>query len=302
MEIRQLRYFEKVCKYRSFTAAAEDVGVSQPALSQSIKDLERQLDTILLLRRRDGTFPTAEGKALLGFANAIVQQHDRAQAELDRIKGDRSGLVTLGVHSAFPRSLIVQMMVKFQKHYPQVEVRLRTGVFDFGEVGRRLKENRWDAAVLPYKDDGKFMTDEKSKSHFEMQRIISTTSYVYASKTHPLATMAKLTADDLLGYGWVLGSFGTAERLTEYAKKSGSEKQVKIGLITDAFGAMLETVARTDMICNAPEQLVKESGQPLVRLEQEMIPSLSIDWGVMTDSSLELPRPARFLISCLVAK
>lgn len=300
MEIRQLKYFAKVCEDRSFTKAAAAVGVSQPALSQSIKDLERQLDTILLYRGIGATHPTPEGEALLGFANAIVQQHDNALAELKRIRNEGNGLVTLGVHSAFPRSLIVRAMEQFQKHYPQVEVRLRSAAFDHTDVGKRLGENEWDAAVVPYQASGQFMTDEKWTTRFNLRRIISTTSHVYASKTHPLAAIAAPTVDDLLEYTWVLGYVGTAELLTEYAKESGSKKQVKIGLITDAFGTMLETVARTEMVCIAPEQLVEESGQPLVRLEQSMIPHLPINWGIMTDSSLELPRPARFLVACLL--
>lgn len=299
MEVRQLRYFAKVCEFRSFTAAAAEVGLSQSALSQSIKELESQLDTVLLVRGTKGVHPTPEGQALLGFANAIVGQHDGALAELSRLKEGRNGLVTLGVHSAFPRSLIVRAMVRFNNHYPQVEVRLSSGVFDYAEVGRYLQEYRWDAAILPYQDDGEFAIDANLLSRFDMQRILTTTSYVYANKSHPLAAMATLTADDILDYAWVVGSSGTAQRLIEYGKKSGSAKQVKIGLISDAFGAMLETVARTDMVCSAPEQFVKESGQPLVRLEQSMIPAMPNNWGVMTASNLELPRPARFLVACL---
>lgn len=299
MEIRQLRYFAEVCQARSFTVAATRVGVSQPALSQSIKDLERQLDTVLLDRRTGGTYPTPEGEALLEFANAIVRQHDGAIVELDRIKAGRNGQVKLGVHSTFPRRLSIKAIERFREHYPQVEVRLISTASLRGEAEGRLAANEWDAALLPYQVGTEYSVDKEWKSRFRMQPIINTDSHVYAKKGHPLTFLKTLSCDDLLAYPWVLGSVGTAKNLSDLLRASGATGQFNCGLIADDFEAILEATVRTEMLCVAPEQLAKESGQPLVRLNQNIIPSLPFTWGVMTSLSLALTKPVRYLISCL---
>ena len=72
MELKQLRYFLQVAEYLNFSRAAEQLYISQPALSYQIAELERELGVELFVRDRRKVYLTPAGKALLGRAGIFV--------------------------------------------------------------------------------------------------------------------------------------------------------------------------------------------------------------------------------------
>src|SRR3954452_3281430 len=82
MELRQLRAFAAVARHASFTRAADELYVTQSALSQRVRKLEQELGVVLLRRTRTGAQPTAAGEALLVRAERILAEADGAREEL----------------------------------------------------------------------------------------------------------------------------------------------------------------------------------------------------------------------------
>src|SRR5437764_15116253 len=78
MELRHLRYFRAVAESKGFREAARRLHVVQPALSQTVSDLERELGVRLLTRNSLGVRLTSEGEAFLGAANEILTHADRS--------------------------------------------------------------------------------------------------------------------------------------------------------------------------------------------------------------------------------
>ena len=76
LEDVRLRAFATVARLGGFTAAARDLGISQPAVSQRIAELEKELDCTLLERTRDGVRLTPEGERLLGYARQVLHWYD----------------------------------------------------------------------------------------------------------------------------------------------------------------------------------------------------------------------------------
>jgi LysR family nitrogen assimilation transcriptional regulator len=97
VDIRQLRYFLAVVEARSFTKAAERLGVTQPALGQQVRSLERQLDVGLVVRHSRGVAPTEAGSALVEEAVRILAQVDAATARIKAFADQPQGTVTLGL-------------------------------------------------------------------------------------------------------------------------------------------------------------------------------------------------------------
>src|SRR6476661_9282295 len=105
MDLRQLEYFVRVAELGSFTRAAIELDVAQPALSRQVRLLEVELRQTLLTRNGRGAVPTEAGKLLLAHGRGILHQVERARDELDRLRGGVAGRVALGLPNSLARVL-----------------------------------------------------------------------------------------------------------------------------------------------------------------------------------------------------
>lgn len=124
MDLRHQRYFIAVAEELHFGRAAARLGISQPALSKQIRDLEQELG-VPLLWRKDGVRPTAAGAAFLGRAREILSQVDRATREVQSIGRGDLGSLEIGFMSATSARQVPTVVRAFRKRHPRVEVRLR---------------------------------------------------------------------------------------------------------------------------------------------------------------------------------
>lgn len=134
MEIRQLRHAVAVVDEGGFTAAADEVGITQPALSQSIAALERELGLSLFVRGRQVTL-TSAGEAFLGPARQVLRAAAAvrdAAAEVTELRAGRLDLVALPTLAVDP---LADLLGRFRAAHPRVDVRvaapdLRVAVID----------------------------------------------------------------------------------------------------------------------------------------------------------------------------
>lgn len=124
MELRQLRYFLAVAEQRNFTRAAEATFVSQPALSQQIRALEREVGAPLFDRLSTGAELTVAGQALRGYAERVLREVENARVAVEEAAGVARGELSVStVHTAIP-GLIVEVLADFRERHPSVAVRL----------------------------------------------------------------------------------------------------------------------------------------------------------------------------------
>ncbi len=126
MDLRQLEYFVAVARLGHFTQSAEALHVGQPALSQAIRRLEKELGVELLDR---GTHPialTSAGRALLPHAEKVADAVAAARAEFGLIGGKPGGRVTLGVMAMLGPA--EQIVAEFHKAHPTVTLVLKEGL------------------------------------------------------------------------------------------------------------------------------------------------------------------------------
>ena len=125
MELRQLRYFVAVARQRHFTRAAETIGVAQPALSQQIRLLERELGVQLLDRGGRRVRPTPAGEVLLIRAERILAEVASATAELAEFAGATRGRVTVGALPSLAEHQLPTLVAAFHARHPGLELVLR---------------------------------------------------------------------------------------------------------------------------------------------------------------------------------
>lgn len=106
MELRELTAFVAVADDGGMSAASRRLHISQPALSQTVGALERQLGVKLLERSSTGVRPTEAGAALLAEARAILARHDQALRRMAEFTTEGGGVLRLGVPMELPPELL----------------------------------------------------------------------------------------------------------------------------------------------------------------------------------------------------
>lgn len=149
MELRQLRYFVRVCEAGSMGKAALDLGMATSALSQQISRLEGELATRLLQRHATGVLPTDAGLAFLQQAQLTLRHAEDAvhAAQTARL----SGRVSIGLASTTASVLGVPLMHAMGQRYPAVRVHLVEALS--GHLTTMLNARQLDLAIL-FRADG----------------------------------------------------------------------------------------------------------------------------------------------------
>jgi len=160
----KLHIFKIVAKSLSFTKAAEQLFISQPAVSKSIRNLEDQYKTTLFIRKRNSIALTKEGLAFLLYTNKILAIYSEMDAQFLHKNDTFPELITFGVSTTISNYIIPNVISKFRKQYPNTKFEINSNnsetiedlilneTIDFG-----ITEGRMTNPKLRY---DKFIKDE----------------------------------------------------------------------------------------------------------------------------------------------
>jgi DNA-binding transcriptional LysR family regulator len=149
VDLRQLEYFAAVARHRHFTRAADELYVTQSALSQQVRRLEAELGLQLLVRGSRGVELTPAGADLLARAETILAEAARARADMDAHAGAERGLVRVAATAADSPGL-PEALVGFHEAHPGIRVALRHG--SAREVSDSVATGSADLAVAALED------------------------------------------------------------------------------------------------------------------------------------------------------
>ena len=122
LDVKQLRVLKAVAEHGSFSAAAEALSYTQPAISQQIAALEKQAGATLVDRGSRGVTLTDAGRALVEHAEVVIARLAAAEAELEAIAGVRGGRVRLSSFPTAGASLLPPAVALFTQRHPEVEL------------------------------------------------------------------------------------------------------------------------------------------------------------------------------------
>src|SRR5580658_7134159 len=125
MELRHVRYFISVASNLSFSEASRRLHVAQPAISQTILDLEEELGVKLLLRTGRGVELTAAGKAFFAEAKEVMLRADGASKAAQRASRGETGCLRIGFLPCAAGPFIPALIKSYRKEFPKVDVQLR---------------------------------------------------------------------------------------------------------------------------------------------------------------------------------
>ena len=232
LELRHLRVFLAVIKYGGITRAARRMHIAQSAVSQAIKQLERECGIQLLERRPDGVRPTPAGEQLAHHARRILDAVEVLEGDMASYRGHAKGVVSVGVMSSIAVLLMGPLIRSVDRELPDVSLRVQEGVAD--ELLEALRLERLDLVVLLSPIDA------------EELPVVHTGDLplsIVVAPDHPLADRGKVALADLAEEAWVAFPAGNPGRrwLDDNARQAGFRPLVGAEVETlVAFKAFVE--------------------------------------------------------------
>lgn len=145
LTLRQLKIFEAVARHLSFSRAAEELHLTQPAVSMQVRSLETAAGLPLTEQVGKRIYLTEAGEELASHARVIAQQLREVEESLSAMKGLRGGRLNIGVVST-AKYFAPRLLTSFRQAHPYVELRL--GVHNRGDIVRQLADNEIDLAIM----------------------------------------------------------------------------------------------------------------------------------------------------------
>ena len=191
LELRPLRHLLALADHGGVGRAAAVLEMTQPALTRSLKELERKAGAALFYRSRRGITPTDEGRLLIQRARQLVAVADELDRDLARGRVPGSGQVVLGAGPYPAETIVPTAMASFAMRNPLV--RLRVVVRDWDELLRRLRGREIDFFV------GETSTLDREPD-LDVEALAPHPVYFVARRGHPLARRAVVRPADTFGY------------------------------------------------------------------------------------------------------
>lgn len=142
---RQLQVFEAVARHLSFTNAAEELFLTQPAVSMQVKQLENVVGIPLYEQLGKSIHLTEAGKLMLRYSTEIRNQVNEAEKELDDLKGAEGGLLQIAVASTV-NNFAARLLSEFCQQYPRIRVSF--DVTNRATLLKKLEANESDLALM----------------------------------------------------------------------------------------------------------------------------------------------------------
>lgn len=155
MDFRVLQYFVTVAEELNFSHAAEKLNMSQPPLSNQIRQLEEDLNTQLFIRGKRHLTLTDSGRLLLRRSREILEMADKTRGEISSLGGELSGSIALGQVEGRAPFIDGDVIRGFSEEYPLVEYTLWNGSSD--DVIDRIFRGLLDVGVIAAPYDGEHL-------------------------------------------------------------------------------------------------------------------------------------------------
>lgn len=200
LTLQQLRLFEAVARLGSYTRAANELFITQPAVSIQIKRLEDQTGLPLFEHVGKKTFPTAAGKTMYDASLDILNRVEDLKNSIEELKGTVKGSLQMSVVTT-SKYFIPNLLGAFLQQYPDVEPKLK--FTNRASVIERLMNNEDDFVVM-----GQAPEDDKLESYPFLNNIIG----IVAPPGHPLANKKNITIEELAKQRFLIREIGSGTR------------------------------------------------------------------------------------------
>lgn len=265
MDLRQLRYLTTVIQYSSFSTAAAQLHVTQPALTKSMRKLEEHLGVKLFERGPQGVRPTAYGLHLNSYAKIILATVTEAQQEIDSMRGASKGQLRIGAVPAAMNSLLPSALQRFVVDRPAVQISITEGLND--ALMTSLTEGALDIAIVAMPNRRRI----EALQEIDFTVLQESEICIVCGPDHPLAGKRKVELKELCGYEWIVPNRLEPDRgQLDHMFSSANLPEPKALAETSSVTMLRAMITRTKYLSYLTRQSARMVSEfVVVRLENE---------------------------------
>ncbi|QJW88246.1 LysR family transcriptional regulator [Spirosoma taeanense] len=194
----RLNVFYTVAKRLSFTKAAAELFITQPAVTKHIQELEHHFGTALFDRRGNQISLTTAGELLLRHAETIMATYRQLEFDMNALKGEPGGTLRLGASTTVAQYVIPPVLARFREHSADVSISLLSGNTE--QIEQRLLNNDIDLGLV----EGRTHHSDIRYTPFVKDELV-----LICRADHPLAHRDEITLDELRSVPIVLRERGS---------------------------------------------------------------------------------------------
>ncbi|MEZ5074842.1 MAG: LysR family transcriptional regulator [Solirubrobacterales bacterium] len=206
LDLKRLRVLRAVAEHGSFSAAADDLYVSQSAVSQQIANLEAEVGEPLVLRLRGGPVLTDAGRVLVGHAESAMARLEQAERDLASLSGLEAGELRMVSFASASATVVTRAIARFRAAHPGIRLSLTEAEPE--EALPALRRGRFDVGVVYDFEIAPFGSDPD----LAMTPVIDERMHLALPPDHRLAGREAAELAELAGESWLCGSSETSCR------------------------------------------------------------------------------------------
>ncbi|AKJ40730.1 HTH-type transcriptional regulator AbgR [Pragia fontium] len=237
VKMNHLKAFKEVAERGSIRAASRSMGISQPALTRNIKDLEDQMGVSLIERSSSGIRLTVYGEYFLNHAKLILKELELAQDGIRQQLQKFNGSVSIGMGGSIALSILPEVAARFRQTYPEAKLYIYEEQVD--ALLNSLRNGELDFCINTANPD-------MHNGEFDFEELLTLNYAIFARQEHPLSGATSL--NQLKDQHWVLPitRSGYHHKILDMLTKNGLNPEVPF-YINHVSGAV-ELLKKTDCL------------------------------------------------------
>lgn len=209
MDINRLNEFITLATLLNYSKAANQLYLTQPALSRHIHDLEQTLGTQLFIRDTHNVHLTSVGELFLNEAQEIVAKYNHALDLIKEVSSLSKGELKIGFLGTASQSFISDFIIGFTASHPQIKLSMSCDILE--TLVRQLNDGVTDLAIVTH-------VDKTYLIGLESESIMQSRMVICMHPGHPLATRESLSIQDLSGFPMINFDAAVNPIVSEYNK------------------------------------------------------------------------------------
>lgn len=256
MRVEQMQYLVTILEHGSFRRASEELHVSQAALSESIRNLERELGDRLLDRDRRGVRLTSVGEDIMPHINNMLESARALHDQVGDYRALRRGQVDFATVSAISNTILPHALRAFNNSYPGIQTRItETGSVN---IMRQVSEGHYDLGVV-----ARFEDEPEKRDELEFSDLLKCRIVLCAPRGHHLLDRERVSITDVADEPLIL--FRSGYLMHDLILKLFGRRNLNIIYFTDNSQSSKQMIAAGVGVTLLPElsivnDLLSQSG------------------------------------------